>query len=340
MYYFQNGISNTRMIYKNKFVISESKTIEGYNYYHAGTNLLDELQNKCLILSYNIRNLLFPDNDKFELESYIMPLGILNIGLNSEHKFNSSNVNNFINIMKNDLNCIYKNIDIFRYFYLYDLYNLLDTLQELFINIDISFTGFFKNLCQIDTFFKSSDGIYITSGISQRYTYHMLNSFFISIHSSFDIITKLSFELEKLKYDKNINEKFKEYRLLKCNGIIFDKKGRNKIEHIRRDNTIFYLEEKEINIKIIESIRNDLVHNMVLSPFSYVYLYIKNKKIIEKFILMPDFDKTTGRFCRYKNRNKFYSTEDKLNDKLPEIYIDALHKLINTLSNINDFILK
>lgn len=335
MYYFQNGISNTRMIYKDKFVISESETIEGYNYYHAGTNLLDELENKCLILMYNIRNLLFPDK-KFEFESYIIPLGILNIGLNSEANLNTNDFNNFINI----INHIYRDIDIFRYFYLYDLYNLLDTLQELFINIDISFIGFFKNLCKIETFFKSSDGIYKTSGISQRYTYHMLNSFFITIHSSFDIITKLSFELEKLKYDENINKKFKEYRMLNCNGIIFDKKGRSKIEHIKRDNTIFYLEEKEINIKIIESIRNDLVHNMVLSPFSYVYLYIKNKKIIEKFILMPDFDKTTGRFCRYKNRNKFYSTEDKLNDKLPEIYIDVLHKLINTLSNINDFILK
>ncbi|TVL73517.1 hypothetical protein A9X76_09475 [Brachyspira hyodysenteriae] len=79
---------------------------------------------------------------------------------------------------------------------------------------------------------------------------------------------------------------------------------------------------------------------MVLSPKSSVYLNIKNKKIIEKFILMPDFDNCTGRFLRYKNRNKFFSTKNKFNDKLPEIYISILKKLITTLSNINDFILK
>ncbi|KLI33106.1 hypothetical protein [Brachyspira hyodysenteriae] len=310
-YYFQNGISSDQTIYKDKFVICESKIMEGeYRYSYQGSDLVYELENKCLILINSINKLLFPDIKLFELESYIIPLGILDLGLNSELNGNNDKLNNFINKIKKL--SIYKKVDIFRYFYLYDLYNILDTLQELFINIDISFIGFFKMLCEVDTFFKDSDGIYESMGITQRYTYHMLNSFFITIHSAFDIITKLSYELEKLKYDENIYEKFREYRELKCNGIIFDRKGISNIKHIKRDNTIF--DDRDLNIKIIESIRNDLVHNMVLSPKSSVYLNIKNKKIIEKFILMPDFDNCTGRFLRYKNRNKFF--QQKINSMI------------------------
>lgn len=56
--------------------------------------------------------------------------------------------------------------------------------------------------------------------------------------------------------------------------------------------------------------------------------------MLEKFVLIPDH--TNGNFDTYKNRNRFFDNDVKLNEVLPEIIWDFQKRLIRTLSLLED----
>ena len=71
--------------------------------------------------------------------------------------------------------------------------------------------------------------------------------------------------------------------------------------------TIF---EKCETISIIESLRNEIVHNGSWEFSPKVFVVCENSKIIERFMLFPDIEQ--GRLATLQNRKHFLAMESKL----------------------------
>ncbi len=54
--------------------------------------------------------------------------------------------------------------------------------------------------------------------------------------------------------------------------------------------------------------------------------------MVEKFIYVPDF--TNGIFDTFKNRNRFFNNEVKLNEILPKLITDFWSKMETTIDKI------
>jgi hypothetical protein len=83
---------------------------------------------------------------------------------------------------------------------------------------------------------------------------------------------------------------------------------------------------------MIISIRNEIVHNSSIDSIPKVFQVIDNKQLVEKFILLPDFQ--NGFIKTYKNRKRFFFDEIKLNEILPGLVIDFWQRLQVTLQAI------
>ena len=94
--------------------------------------------------------------------------------------------------------------------------------------------------------------------------------------------------------------------------------------------TIF---ETNKNIKLVNELRNELIHNSSWQSINKLYVHYKQNEIVEKYILIPDFDEC-GTIIRSGNRNHFFSQENKINEMLPEMLEDILKRIHKTLCNI------
>ena len=86
-------------------------------------------------------------------------------------------------------------------------------------------------------------------------------------------------------------------------------------------------------IRMIESLRNEAVHNGSWEYQPKVYIITENRKIVERYMLFPDFEE--GALSTVKNRRHFFSTGAKVNDVLLSIHNDFYKRLLITLQQIN-----
>jgi hypothetical protein len=132
---------------------------------------------------------------------------------------------------------------------------------------------------------------------------------FIRMHSLLDYTVKLAIEAEGLP------QEFAKYPNMRSLNEQFG--SRKKISFNKSAGTLF--EECEF-ITTIETLRNHLIHDGLLDDMPKAYERIKQSAAVERFVLFPDM--TQGRFDRYGNRNLFFSREDKINGRLPEIFTE------------------
>ena len=83
-------------------------------------------------------------------------------------------------------------------------------------------------------------------------------------------------------------------------------------------------------ISIIESLRNEIVHNGSWEFSPKVFVVCENSKIIERFMLFPDIEQ--GRLATLQNRKHFFGDGIKVNDKFVEIHFDFFKRIFNTLN--------
>jgi hypothetical protein len=207
----------------------------------------------------------------------------------------------------------------------YDFQNLVGSLQNLIQESRFIFCEFYKTLNE-NSFMLSekptnTNGMMFASGQLVTTIFSKANHLFINLASQLDFITKIAFELQ------NIPEYFKEYPKLKSNKILFG--NLNKIQNLNLENTLF---EKTDNIKLIISLRNEIIHNASFENIPKVYQVFKDNKMIEKFIFIPD--STNGVFDSFKNRNRFFNNEIKLNEILPELVTEFWKKMEFTIDKI------
>lgn len=208
----------------------------------------------------------------------------------------------------------------------YDFQNLVGSLQNLVQESRFLFCNFYetfnKNSFMLSDKPLQPDILMFASGQLVTNVFSTINHLFINLASQLDFTTKIAFEIE------NLPSNFNEYPKLKSNGILYG--NSKKIKGINSDNTLF---ERTDDLKLILSLRNEIVHNASFENIPKVYQVFKDNVMIEKFIYIPDT--TNGNFDTFKNRNRFFNNEVKLNEKLPELVTDFWKKMEATIDKLN-----
>ena len=173
--------------------------------------------------------------------------------------------------------------------------------------------------CKMEDFNQATIAISSQDTIS----FACVNSIFIYLASSFDILSKIYVELRNYdkvdfsKYPNMISRKVLLGSIVKANSDIAG--------------TVF---EKPLCVKTILSIRDRIVHNGSFDFMQMVYdCYDGPNGHSEVAILFPDME--NGLFVTSKNRKNFYSQSKRLNILLPKLLkevLDVVEKTINKLS--------
>lgn len=335
-FYYTNGTTSTTYPSNDiLFYIEEYKQSKKTLYSYPGDDIFYNLDSTCINLYDLFRVKIFNSLDEYYHFLNFLPQGITRAGLDSDFDlskdifakyFTESLFNLYPTefLTNPELNIVINKLDNtkFRYAYLTDCQSMISTLQELIWSSKNSFIAFYKYLSEVPVRYDFKN-IYYDISPEGRIVFNMSSNLIISLYSIFDILTKICFELEHLKdcsiaYPKLASSKklFGDKKALKC---------------IDFEDTIF---EKNNEINIISSLRNELIHNATWETNPKIFINIENKHLIEKFIFMPDFD-NDGYLITYKNRKRFFSNGKKLNEELPSLYMATIELVYNTINKIN-----
>jgi len=312
MYYHKNGIPSEKPN-KNEFWVT---------YFHDRFILHDndmsyDLENSLFRLYGVLQTKLFGSPQKWHGKIYSMGQWIPYAGIDAELKISKLNFEKFLKVSKSDEN--------HRMLYYYDCVSLVGSLQNLVQESKYLFCDFYRvlnsNSFMLQPLPINPTGLMFASGLLVTDLFSKINHLFITLSSQLDFITKLLYEL------KNLHTEFSEYPKLKSKNILYG--DYRKLGFSNVENTLF---EKSENINLILNIRNEIIHNSSFENIPKVYQVFKDNIMTEKFVLIPDH--TNGNFDTFKNRNRFFDNDVKLNEVLPLIILDFQKRLINTINLI------
>lgn len=304
-------------------------TIARYSF--PGDSILYDLDSLCVDLYDTFRDCVFESPEEYYEDFGLQPQWITRAGLDSDFDMPKEQLEECfstpiqkrmleLGIQDEDLLEKYKKIESlkFKYAYTADCQSLVNTLQELLCGSHSAFVGFYKQLCTLPNEY-DMEGVYCAMGPDSRMVYSFLYSFIIQTYSSFDILTKIAYELE------NIRPCEVTYAKLASNKILYGGK-----KHLRMNvaGTIF---EKCRTVSIIENLRNELVHNATWEMNPKIFITSQNGKVVERHIFLPDFTEE-GTLIAYKNRKRFFADGNKVNEELPRLYFDILQRTYVTLT--------
>lgn len=205
--------------------------------------------------------------------------------------------------------------------YYHDVVNLIGSLQNSVLEVHHLMGEFYKEF-NINSFmlgkpFKPDIEMH-ASGLLVTKLFTFVNHIFICLYSQLDFLTKICYELQYLETD------LESYKKLKSTGILIG--DAKKLRLYGKQDTVF---EATVNIKMVQALRNEIIHNGSFENHPKVFQVFKESKMIEKFILLPDFQdgviKTIG------SRRRFFNDEIKLNLILPNLITDFWKRINNTL---------
>lgn len=214
--------------------------------------------------------------------------------------------------------------DLHRLLYLYDCRKLVAGIQECTKEVCLM-VGEFYRILNLDPLYppvSEEDGIRYVTSPTVTNLWAMLNMIYIRLHSLLDYITKLAYEIDRLRDD------FRTYPKLASANKLFGDRDRLGWPAAR---TLF---EASDVVAEVELIRNHVIHDGLLDDMPKAYKIVRGGVIVEKFLLMPD--RIGGRFDRYKNRAFWYGREDKINLRLPTLIDDFQSRQLATLQLARD----
>lgn len=310
---FSNELSKYFYIIKNDLAIQQK-------YIYNGDSILYDLDSELVLLYDKFRDLLFDDIDKYYNKLKLMPIFVKEAGQDSDSSLTSDQFTKLINEFYPKIGS-----DLIKYLYLADCQYLINTIQNLIAGVNDCFINFFVNLCQyeiINDLSKDEDAVIWQSSNNSTILSSLLETYFIKSYSILDILTKIVYELH------NPLKEFEKYKKLNCSEILWG--NRKKLEIINTVNTLW---EDCLLVKTIESLRNESVHNGAWEYCPKVFFAFQKGNLIEKYMLFPDLN--NGRLSNVKNRRHFFGKNLKVNNILPNIHIELLTRLLNTVKNIN-----
>lgn len=151
-----------------------------------------------------------------------------------------------------------------------------------------------------------------------------INNVFVSLCSSFDLLTKVVYECSH--YDK---DGFEEYKKLKCRkeNILY-KKGNFGFDGLKAFGLLY---SDPVCVRTACSFRDEFVHNGAWDYRCAIYYPSIDGEPVEPFVVMPDVD-VNGNLVTSGSRNKFYAKSDKLNVELPRLVKEIVEVLSKTVA--------
>lgn len=275
-----------------------------------------EVENVCVQLHEALRRAIMLDAPYNELLPVLPQFAYLS-GLNSESTLSKVDFEKFVRLTADFP-------EINRFLFLYDAQKLVSAIQECTKEL-IQVVGEFYHTLNTEPLFyppiRQDDGIRYNTSPTVTKIFAFLTFVFVRMHSLLDYTVKLALEVEGLPKD------FSKYPKMRSSNEQFG--SRKKVSFNKLPGSLF--EECEF-ITWIETLRNHLIHDGLLDDMPKAYEQIENGAAVEKFLLFPDM--TGGRFDRYGNRSLFFSREDKINLRLPEILKEFQERLKVTLEGI------
>jgi hypothetical protein len=230
-----------------------------------------------------------------------------------------------IKISKEDFEKLAVNADemTIRFLYYYDVIALIGALQNAVQEVKHLVGDFYRELNE-NSFMLAPEPFEPTmtvfaSGLLVTRIFSIVNHIFISLYSQLDFIAKICYEIE------NMDDQYNSFKKLRSSKILFGDRKNLSLNGLQ--NSLFELSE---NIKIIESLRNEIVHNSSFENIPKVFQNFSDGKMVEKFIYLPDFD--NGIIKSSKSRKRFFDGEIKLNEILPELVFDFWKRMNVTLN--------
>ena len=336
VYYLQNGtmVDSLPDGYDNFYIAEDMESLsELSRYFYPGDDIQYTLDALCVELYDVFQNTFFPSRDDYYKDYGVQPQWISRAGLDSDFDMPKDELVKCFSTPLHDrmaemgvkdesLLQVYKEIEAkkFKYAYTADCQSLVNTLQELIASCHSSFVGFYKHLCSLHAV-PRMDGVYFECSAESRMAYSFLYSFIIQIYSSFDILTKIAYELENIKFCET------SYAKLAAGKVLY---GDKKDLSMDVTGTVF---EKCRTTSIIENLRNELIHNATWEMSPKIFITTDNGKITERYIFMPDFT-AEGTLVTFKNRKRFFAEGRKVNDELPRLYFDVFQRVYITLEKL------
>lgn len=187
-------------------------------------SILNDIQNECVLLYDNIRNHIFSDIDYYSIVG-LVPIWIRDAGNSAECGLSKELFEKLIVANNNTLTN--------KFLYVYDCDMMVASLQDRFSMLGALIDKFYKRIGAESSYnMEDFDSATMTMSEMDADVFAYLNSIFIFLGSSFDLLTKISSEL------KNINTTdYSLYPKLKSKNVQF---GDFKLIHEElREETIF-----------------------------------------------------------------------------------------------------
>lgn len=318
--FLQIGIkSDGKIQYNGKefFYIEEfERPIDPYNY--PGDSIKYVLDGALVMLYDTFRDFLFEDIDQYYSESYNLPIFAVSAGNTSDCVVSVDKFNQWVE--QKAFGCI---PHFYKHLYLQDCQAMISTIQNLLSGMEYSFISYYTMIPEVDLIHMScDDGIYTCSSAKVRVISSLLENYFTKAYSIMDMICKILFEFQKPQMD------FTKYQKLKS-----AKKLWGDRKHLALDDYPDTVFDKSETVSMIESLRNEVVHNGSWEQTPKMFLKVENRQIIERFMMFPDI--AQGRLCSSKNRKHFFSKGTKVNEVLPEIHSEFKRRLLRTVEIMN-----
>lgn len=149
-------------------------------------NTLNDINESCTLLGDNLRSHIFPDINLVDLMSFV-PSWVRDAGNSAESELSKVDFEKFVSENKSDI--------IHRFLFLYDCDMLVASLQDRFSMIGGLVKEFYKNM-KFGSSHNLKDFDSATMEISESYAplFACLNSIFIYLGSSFDLLAKVCYE--------------------------------------------------------------------------------------------------------------------------------------------------
>ena len=278
---------------------------------------LDSLINNGYDLSYVFKDIIFRGCNQFDRDYSRVPCWVRDAGNTAECGWTKEEFETYV---RN-----YEDYEIVhRWLYYYDCDMLVCALCDRFKMIASMLRVFYCHFPS-ESPCKMEDFKHATIAVSSHDTicFACVNSIFLYLASSFDILSKLYVEFrdhEKLDFSKYPNMISRKVLLGSIGKTNSDIAG-----------TLF---EKPLCVKTISSIRDRLVHNGSFDFIQMVYdCYDGPNGHSEAAILFPDME--NGLFITSKNRKNFYSQSKRLNLLLPGLLTEVLDVMETTINKLS-----
>lgn len=340
VYYLQNGTAVDSLpegyegFYVSENIESDS---ELSRYFYPGDKVQYSLDALCVDLYDLFQNAVFPSRDDFYKNYGIQPQWISRAGLDSDFDMPKDQLvecfstpiqekMSALGVEDKELLKAYQEIDgkKYRYAYVADCQSLVNSLQALIIGCHSSFIGFYKQLCALHND-PDMDSDYYECSPGAHMVHSFLHQFIIQSYSTFDILTKIAYELEHIKVCESTYEK------LASRQILYGSKKKLKMD---TRGTVF---ESCRTTSIIENLRNELVHNAIWEMNPKVFIATNDGEVIERCIYLPDFT-PEGTLVTFNNRKRFFADGKKVNEELPALYFDLMQRISTTLCKLKTII--